>query len=585
MSRNLANTRVRGRVYHFRRRVPPALTDMVGQAEIVRSLRTSSAREARRRAAILWTETDRAFELMSKQSLAAEQVAAIIRRLREEPLWESPTVDELLDGVRQGDMDMVSRLLSLGRDETLSLPPEERQHVLLHLQRLIDQTQAIVADARAEAHELQAEVAERREVLARYEAMEAELSLNMERGAVQALEWRLQRVNGMVDGLVAAIDAQSAAAGSAVAVVKPSPLFSALIEEFITHKKTPDDDGRAYSNQTEMQVRATFRLWVEIVGDKPVREYPREEVGRFRQLLLQLPSSHSKSTKSETQLTAMEAIERNKSASKPTLTLKTAKRHFSALMQYWKWLKTRGQVDDVIFSGFEFPGTKSNKKRRDDWSPEDLGRLFAYEEWFGPGADRDSAYFWLPIIALHSGMRVEEIARLRPAEDIRYMDGVPAIVIQPHPDGWNPKTEAGERVVPIHSRLVQLGFLDFVHRRRNLPYLFSDLHPGGPDGKRSYTFSREFSRAKKHKIGVGAKTTFHSFRHSVRTLLTDVDAELLRDAWIDAVMGHDADDGRGDGRRPSEGIKTYLKRVGLKRMEQVVEAIVPPVDLSHLLRG
>lgn len=84
--------------------VPPPRTSGIDsdrrQSEIVRSLGTSSAREARLRAQIMWTETERVFQTMKRQSLAAEHVAAILRRLREEPLWDSPTRTDVLADFR-----------------------------------------------------------------------------------------------------------------------------------------------------------------------------------------------------------------------------------------------------------------------------------------------------------------------------------------------------------------------------------------------------------------------------------------------------------------------------------------------------
>lgn len=578
MGRALVNIRVRGTTYWFRRRVPTALVARAGQVEIVRSLHTSSAREARRRAAVLWTESDRAFEAMADPTLAADQIELLLRRLRREPLWNSSTSANVVANYAAGRHDLIELLFSDDAKESImALPADERQAVVDHLLRMVDHLEVEASKKMVTAAELNANLQSLRAAVATVKAARA--------------SERADRAEGAVVGALAAVKAAGSRkrGGVAESPVRSSPNFSALIDDYIEHKRTPDDSGRCYSNQSEMQTRATFRLWLEIIGDRPVRDCKREDVGRFRKFLLKLPASHGKSSVS---VTALKAIEVNDAlpAPKPTLTMKTARRHFSSLTQYWKWLRTRDHVDDVIFTGFEFPGTGSKRYKRDDWSPDDLARLFAYEPWFGRGADTDSAYFWLPLIALHSGMRVEEIARLRVGEDIREIEGIHVFVVQPHPDGWTPKSEAGERVVPIHSRLIQFGLLDFVRRRRQqagAKHLFRDLGPGGPDGKYGYSYSREFSRIKTHKIRVGDKTTFHSFRHSVRTLLTDVDADVIRDAWIDEVMGHDADDPRPDRdgvrRRPSEGITTYLKRVLPARLQKVVEAIVPPVDLSHLL--
>src|SRR3546814_9726676 len=77
--------------------------------------------------------------------------------------------------------------------------------------------------------------------------------------------------------------------------------------------------------------------------------------------------------------------------------MRTTKRHFSTMSQYWKWLKPLGHVDNIIFSGFSFPGTKGGKKKRDDWSRADLN-LFLESDWYTSRAS-DCAERWLPLIA------------------------------------------------------------------------------------------------------------------------------------------------------------------------------------------
>jgi len=559
MGQNFPKIRVRGTVYHYRRRVPCKLVPIMGQTEIIRSLETSSAREARRRASIMCVETDRVFQQMS-MSLAQEQVTAIVRRLKSESFWDAPTREEILTRYADGDRWTLDRLFTLGEPQISALSEEDRSRVAMHLRRLLEGVEQHLMAKRTELAEVRAE--------------------NAEAGAlISALDAEEQVVR-VVDAFEGRLKAATPAAATAAVPAKGSPLFSERMEDFLRYKSTPGDDGKAYSNQTLSQTRVTFRLWTELVGDKPLRSYTREEVGRFREQLLQMPATHGKNGKVISAGEAISLRQRDAVAAK-TMSQKTAKRHFSALSQYWKWLRVRGLVDDIIFGGFEFPGAKTSKRRRDDWSPSDLRRLFEYEPWYGAGCDRNSAFFWLPLISLHSGMRVEEIARLRPDADIDVIDGVPVFRIQPHSDGWEPKSEAGERVVPIHSVLIKMGFLRFVEARRaaRSKRLFTDLAPGGPDGKYSYSYSREFSRAKKHKIGISDKTTYHSFRHNTRTQLTDVDADVLREQWIDAILGHES------GGTLSEGSRTYLKRIGIQRLQQVVEAIVPPIDLTAFMEG
>jgi integrase len=138
--------------------------------------------------------------------------------------------------------------------------------------------------------------------------------------------------------------------------------------------------------------------------------------------------------------------------------LKTVKRHFSALSPYWHWLEIQGHApeDTNPFVGFDWPGVHRGREGRDAWSEDDLRTLHTSPK-FAPGAERGT-FWWITVVGMYAGMRLEEIARLRIHLDIRELHGRLAFVIQEHPDLWNPTTEAGARIVPVHPVLLKLGF-------------------------------------------------------------------------------------------------------------------------------
>jgi integrase len=347
----------------------------------------------------------------------------------------------------------------------------------------------------------------------------------------------------------------------------PSPRLSALIDAFIEEKSRTTPEHRGYSGQTRAQAKVTFRLWLELIGDRSVGEYLREDAGKFRSSLLRMPAAHGKARKLRRAAKEIKIAENSK-RDVPRLTMKTVKRHFSTMSQLWTYSKQFGYVQENIFSGFSFPGTRSSRKLRDDWSSQQLEILFRSERW-SETSDRNSAEWWIPLIALHSGMRLEEICRLRPADDIQELEGIPCFVIQEQGD-WSPKSDAGVRIVPIHNHLLELGLMALVDARKSegRKRLFPELRPSGPDRKLGNTFSREFS---KYKVGLGIssrRVVFHSFRHTFRTVLESTDA---KSSWIDAVMGHESDGGQG---------MTYTKRVSVQRLNEVVQAFVSPFDLS-----
>jgi hypothetical protein len=138
------NLHIRGTVWWFRRRVPRALTARLGSVEITRSLRTSCPREASSRARAVWLATERVFEVMTRSpSLSEEQAAAIVRRLREEPLWASPTMSEIMGRIEAGDWAYADLLFNHASAALRSLPPEQQAHVIDHMERLCERIELV----------------------------------------------------------------------------------------------------------------------------------------------------------------------------------------------------------------------------------------------------------------------------------------------------------------------------------------------------------------------------------------------------------------------------------------------------------
>lgn len=123
----------------------------------------------------------------------------------------------------------------------------------------------------------------------------------------------------------------------------------------------------------------------------------------------------------------------------------------------------------------------------------------------------DSVLANLIVFASYTGMRLEEIGRLKPEHTIFDKAG--------HPVGLKveeAKTEAGVREVPLHKDLIPLFEELSAKASENDGFLF----PGGQNkyGNRLDGLSKRFGRLKT-SMGYGGDHTFHSIRHSVTTML------------------------------------------------------------------
>jgi hypothetical protein len=106
-----SNFRRRSGVYWFRRRVPDALKIRLGRTEINRSSRTTSSKEARKRARQAWLATEAAFrEMSSNPTLTTRQAKLLVGQFLDEQLLASPTADDLVDSYVDGD-GAIGRLL------------------------------------------------------------------------------------------------------------------------------------------------------------------------------------------------------------------------------------------------------------------------------------------------------------------------------------------------------------------------------------------------------------------------------------------------------------------------------------------
>ncbi len=306
----------------------------------------------------------------------------------------------------------------------------------------------------------------------------------------------------------------------------PSPLLSEVLPAFIELMTNEE----CWRGQTLGQNRATYRMFIECCGDRPVSSYTRRDLARFYDLLRALPALYSKK-KEWSGLSLAEIVERAKGTDHPRMTMKTVKRHFSALGRLFTYLKRRGEyVGENPAHDFEFPEKGRARNKRKMWEGEKLRKLFSSPVWTGCKSESRRAEpgtliiedekYWLPILGLFHGNRLEEFAQLL-RSDVRCEEGIWFLDINDELTKQL-KNEQSKRRVPIHPRVQELGFLEYV--RNTAPNLedclFPNLRPGGADNKLGFTFTKWWTRYRK-KIGVYEKgLDYHSFRGGVTTKLT-----------------------------------------------------------------
>ncbi|RXH04914.1 hypothetical protein EAV90_08650 [Bradyrhizobium vignae] len=171
------------------------------------------------------------------------------------------------------------------------------------------------------------------------------------------------------------------------------------------------EKDKGWRGQTLAQNKASYRMFEECCGDKPVAAYVKTDLTKFYDLLRALPQLYSKSREWEG-LTLEQIADQTKGRDIPRLSMTTIKRHFSALGVLFAYLKRRGEYSgENPAYGFEFPKKGRARHGRDMWEGEPLTRLFASPVWTGclskdrrsrPGSViiKDDRY-WLPLLGLY----------------------------------------------------------------------------------------------------------------------------------------------------------------------------------------
>jgi integrase len=162
------------------------------------------------------------------------------------------------------------------------------------------------------------------------------------------------------------------------------------------------------------------------------------------------------------------------------------------------------------------------------FSVEQLKKIFHYTTW-NTFRDNNLNRKWMPLIALHTGMRLEEIAQLR-VKDIKTEQGSGIHYIDINREGGKAvKTNIGVRRIPIHDTLIRLGFMDYVLMCSGK--LFNET---GSAVSKAFILYLE-------KLGIKVKgdrgMVFHSFRDTFNNTLADT-SRNVSDRLRYALMGH-----------------------------------------------
>lgn len=285
-------------------------------------------------------------------------------------------------------------------------------------------------------------------------------------------------------------------------------------------------------DQRKAQLAAAHRVIIRYFGeDALLRSMTPAQCEQFRDLVAELPRDLTKRFSVDDPLTTI--VEQGRALRLPTIAKATQETYLGALRDLMSWAEKRWLIDRSPADNLQSLAN-NNERVRTDFDEDLLRSLFAKpfmtgldpfstETQDGKGLS-EATRFWVPRIALYTGMRQSEICQLDVTDIRTTKSGIHYFFATDQDDDKQLKNAMSRKVVPMHASLIRAGLLTYIERckRTGERKLFPDLTPTGYGhygAKISKWFNRQLRR-ERYPRGVD----FHAFRHTFRQALRHVDA-------------------------------------------------------------
>jgi integrase len=274
------------------------------------------------------------------------------------------------------------------------------------------------------------------------------------------------------------------------------------------------------------------RLFEELHGAMPMHQIEPAHVREFRDTLIKMPRAGGSPMAG---LTLQQRLERAEKDNLPRLDESTAVKYFRSLKTLFKFAASEAYIKadpsgDIGFHAKRKKAADKHKKKRRSLAPDEISRLLdaAERAWSERPAD-----VWFVRLLVYTGARPEELVQLA-STDIGRSHG--HLYLRIHDEGQNTiKNASSFRIVPVHPRLIELGFEEFVSSSA-VNGLFPNCKPDSR-GRRYTNIGRRLKSLmiNEAKIGPDRRVVPYSLRHAFKDALRMAGAP----EWMqERIMGH-----------------------------------------------
>lgn len=317
-----------------------------------------------------------------------------------------------------------------------------------------------------------------------------------------------------------------------------------------------DERGRQCSADQARRIRAACDLFVELSGDPWLDTVDRAALRNYRDHLLPTVPAHENKVRlmhGSTSITESSRKIEQLGLKWPSISQAERAKRMQWLSGMFEWLAQEKwiaeDISDGLATAIRAKTAKASHTRRDLFTADDLKKIFG-APWFQTGRGTLTRqgtyreflpyYYWLPLLGLYFGARINEICQLALTDIKQTPAGTWYVDINEDDEAQERKVKNAQsvRAIPLHPHLTALGLLDW--RKELLAHGHSRLFPElKHDPVKGYSkaavkwFSCYLKRIGWPRDG---RKVFHSFRHTLASAcLNDLG---LSEAVTAQISGH-----------------------------------------------
>jgi integrase len=304
-------------------------------------------------------------------------------------------------------------------------------------------------------------------------------------------------------------------------------LLSYVIEKYIDEKLRT----KAWAEKTYLGYKVIYNNLITLLNDKHFRNIGAVDAQQVKNALQRLPSNLNK--KAEYRDKPINRILKMNIPTSHLMSIKTINTMLGCYSELFKWAIKNGYASNNVFDGMLLKDSRKARDLRSPFNPSDLKRIFSDSVIRNPHKNWQK---WLPVLGLYTGARLNELCQLQ-KKDIAKVEGYWCISITDSGDNQILKSVSSKRVIPIHEKLIELGFIDYVNSTGTVQnnMIFPDLKL--LNERYSHTPSRWFSNIKNRVLDDSDRKSFHSFRHTFVDYLYNK-LKLQGNPLVKALLGH-----------------------------------------------